>query len=81
MENFQYLPKIKIINRKPTNLRLASSMSMSDMDDPRDMEDSELRVCSLPESEMLLTLLAGWWDIREWDCASGRNYNTEITYH
>lgn len=50
---------VKTIIKKPTNLRLASSMSMSDMEDPRDMEDSELRVCSLPESEMLLTLLAG----------------------
>lgn len=51
------------------DLRFARRVSRSDIDDPRDMEDSELRVCSLPASEILLRLGVLWSDVR----ISGRN--------
>lgn len=72
---------VKIIIKKFINFRLVSSMLMFDMEDSRDMEDSELRVCLFFEFEMLLILFVGWWDILEWDCVSGRNCNIEIIYY
>lgn len=54
------------------DLRFARRVSRSDIDDPRDMEDRELRVCSLPASEILLRLGVLWSDVR----ISGRNCKT-----
>lgn len=50
---------VKIIIKKFINFRLVSSMLMFDMEDLRDMEDSELRVCLFFEFEMLLILFVG----------------------
>lgn len=50
---------VKIIIKKFINFRLVSSMLMFDMEDSRDMEDRELRVCLFFEFEMLLILFVG----------------------